>query len=63
MESNQEKSADQAILKKPYAPPVLTVHGDISEYTLAVGRPGHVKGGGVCWHYDKFGEQSGIPCS
>ena len=42
-----------------YEKPFVTDLGSISRHTWQVGRPGHYKGGGEIWHYDKHCEMSG----
>jgi len=49
-------------MRPPYQAPVLVDYGSICECTFATPH-GNIKGGGPCWHYDKFAEQSGVPCS
>lgn len=50
-------------MRKTYSTPQLTVYGRIVDHTFTVGNGKNVKGGGECWHYDSFMEQSGIECT
>jgi len=49
-------------MRPSYETPTLVDYGPIGECTYATPH-GNIKGGGPCWDYDKFWEQSGVPCS
>lgn len=48
--------------KKAYEKPRLLHHGSVEERTLQT-PGGNIKGGGECFHLDKFGEESSTACS